>query len=85
MTKVYRARTFKSGNSVALRLPKGLGIEEGREMVVREEQGRYVVEPVAPARQTINLEGIAGSLADLKRLPAEEKSRDWGSKAMPRD
>ncbi|RYY44427.1 MAG: AbrB/MazE/SpoVT family DNA-binding domain-containing protein, partial [Sphingomonadales bacterium] len=28
----YRAKTFKSGNSVALRLPKALGIKEGMEM-----------------------------------------------------
>ncbi len=26
MTKEYRAKVFKSGNSVALRLPKALGI-----------------------------------------------------------
>jgi tRNA (guanine37-N1)-methyltransferase len=43
---MIRTRTFKSGNSVALRLPKALGIREGVEMRVREEQGRYVVEPV---------------------------------------
>jgi antitoxin VapB len=40
MTKEVRAKTFKSGNSVALRLPKTLGIKEGVEMTVREEQGR---------------------------------------------
>ena len=33
-------RTFKSGNSVAVRLPKVLGIKEGTEMRVREEQGK---------------------------------------------
>ena len=36
MTTEYRAKTFKSGNSVALRLPKGLGVKEGLEMTVRE-------------------------------------------------
>ena len=51
MTKEVRARTFKSGNSVALRLPKALGIKEGVEMSVREEQGRYVVEPVQELEQ----------------------------------
>ena len=35
-------RTFKSGNSIAVRLPKALGIEAGTEMRVREEQGKYV-------------------------------------------
>ena len=38
-------KTFKSGNSIAVRLPKALGIEAGTEMRVREEQGRYVSSP----------------------------------------
>ena len=41
MTKEYRAKVFKSGNSLALRLPKALGIEEGTEMIVREERGEF--------------------------------------------
>ena len=39
-------KTFKSGNSVAVRLPRALGVEPGVEMIVREERGRYIVEPV---------------------------------------
>jgi antitoxin VapB len=35
-------KTFKSGNSVAVRLPKGLGIEAGVEVEV-EEQGNGVM------------------------------------------
>ena len=41
-----RTRTFKSGNSVAVRLPKSLGIGPGVDVSVREERGRYIVEPV---------------------------------------
>ena len=55
MTKEIRSKTFKSGNSVALRLPKALGIAEGVEMRVREEQGKYVIEPVTPERKKIDL------------------------------
>jgi antitoxin VapB len=83
MTKEYRARTFKSGNSVALRLPKGLGVSEGREMRVREEQGRYIVEPVEMTPIKIDLTGIAGSMPWLKPLSREEREsdndgpRDW--------
>lgn len=72
MTTEYRAKTFKSGNSVALRLPKGLGIVEGREMVVREEHGRYVVEPVEPQRKKIDLSFLDGRTAGLKPLPRED-------------
>ncbi|MBY0519951.1 MAG: AbrB family transcriptional regulator [Sphingomonas sp.] len=34
MTQEYRAKVFKSGNSLALRLPKALGFAEGEDMVV---------------------------------------------------
>ncbi len=80
MTKEIRAKTFKSGNSVALRLPKALGIKEGVEMKVREEQGRYVVEPVDKPKKKIDLTGIAGSCPGLKPLPREDfddPPRDW--------
>jgi antitoxin VapB len=76
MTKEIRAKTFKSGNSVALRLPKALGIKEGVEMSVREEQGRYVVEPVASPKRKVDLGGIAGACPDLKPLTAEEREID---------
>ena len=75
-------RTFKSGNSVAIRLPKALGIEAGTEMVVREERGRYVIEPVEKRPKRIDLTGIYGSIPDLKPLTPEEREfeespRDW--------
>ena len=76
MAKEYRTKTFKSGNSVALRLPKGLGIVEGSEMKVREEQGRYVIEPVGVQRK-IDLTGIWGSIPGLGRMIFEDKERTW--------
>lgn len=77
MTREIRAKTFKSGNSVALRLPKALGIKEGTEMRVREERGRYVVEPVEPERKKIDLSFLKkhGPL-DLKLLTPEEREID---------
>lgn len=77
MTKEVRAKTFKSGNSVALRLPKALGIKEGVEMKVREEQGRYVVEPVDRPKRKIDLTGIVGSCPELKPLTREEREFEY--------
>lgn len=34
MTREWTTKTFKSGNSVAMRLPKALGIVEGDEVVI---------------------------------------------------
>ncbi|MEJ6594054.1 AbrB/MazE/SpoVT family DNA-binding domain-containing protein [Parasphingorhabdus sp.] len=80
--KIYRTKVFKSGNSVALRLPKGLGIEAGIEMILREEHGRYIAEPVSRKPKKIDLTGIAGSMPGLKPLTAKEREfedspRDW--------
>jgi antitoxin VapB len=71
-----KTRTFKSGNSVALRLPKALGVEPGIEMTVREERGRYIVEPIEQKPEKIDLTGIFGSCAGLKPLTDEEREID---------
>lgn len=75
-------RTFKSGNSIAVRLPKALGIREGTEMRVREEQGRYILEPLKEQPERIDLAGIAGSMPWLKPLTRDDREfdespRDW--------
>ena len=59
-------KTFKSGNSVAVRLPKALGVQPGVEVTVREERGRYVIEPVEdkPSAGKIELSAIYGSIPD---------------------
>ena len=68
-----KTRTFKSGNSVAVRLPKALGVEPGVEMTVREERGRYIVEPVEQKPERIDLTGIYGSGAGLRPLTDKER------------
>jgi len=65
MTTEYRAKTFKSGNSVALRLPKGLGIDEGIEMKVREEQGHYIVERVEQPKRKLDVDKFWGKAKGL--------------------
>lgn len=85
----YRAKIFKSGNSVALRLPKALGLKEGTEMIVREEKGEFTLRPVNEAPRKIDLTGIYGSIPDLKLLTPEdrefeERELDWEGKLLPR-
>lgn len=79
MGKEYVAKVFKSGNSLALRLPKALGLAEGVEMRVREEAGRYSFEPVAKA-DGIDVDSFWGKCPGLT-VPAreafEDASRSW--------
>ena len=74
MRRQYRGKTFKSGNSVALRLPKGLGVPEGAELrMVREAPMSFRVEPVDAPKRKIDISGFAGSMPWLKPLTPEER------------
>ena len=76
MAKEYRAKVFKSGNSLALRLPKALGLEEGTEMIVREEHGEFRFEPVDKPKAKIDVSGFWGKAPWLKPLPRELREFD---------
>jgi antitoxin VapB len=81
MSKEYRAKVFKSGNSMALRLPKALGLEEGTEMVLREERATFVFEPVNAPKRKIDVSKFAGKAPWLKPLTAEEREFDHSPRA----
>ena len=88
MGEEYRARIFKSGNSLALRLPKALGLKEGAEVVLREERRGFSVEPV-DGEETIGGDWI-GALPDLMPIAdedreLEERELDWGLRKLRRD
>ncbi len=75
--EAYHGTTFKSGNSVALRLPKGMGIPEGTEVrMVKEAPMSFRIEPVDAPRRTIDISGFAGKAPWLKPLPRELREFD---------
>lgn len=85
MEDEYQGRTFKSGNSVALRLPKGLGIPEGTDVrIVKESAMTFRIEPVASPRRTIDISGFAGKLPGFKPAPREDFGERPGAGARPK-
>lgn len=74
MSEEYRAKVFKSGNSMALRLPKALGVTEGTEMrIVREERSGFKIEPVDQPKRKFDVGKIWGIGKDLElKLIADE-------------
>lgn len=73
MDDEYQSTTFKSGNSVALRLPKGLGVPEGTQVrMVQEAPMSFRVEPVVAPRKKIDISGFAGKLPGFKPAPRED-------------
>lgn len=78
-------KAFKSGNSIAVRLPAAFGVKEGTEMRVREEHGRYIVEPVGPAENRPRLRDLIGRCPGAKpaaRLEIEFRPLDWERKRL---
>ena len=80
MTKQWRTKTFKSGNSVALRLPKGTGLKEGDDMIiVPHDGGKFSLWREAEALEV--LMSLYGSMSPgfMKdgRGDIEQGERDW--------
>ncbi|HEU4967445.1 AbrB/MazE/SpoVT family DNA-binding domain-containing protein [Sphingomonas sp.] len=71
----YTAKTFKSGNSIALRLPKALGIKEGMEMKVREEDGNLIVAPADRPKRKFNIDKVWGCAAGSGLQPIKPEDR----------
>ncbi len=76
MNKEYRAKVFKSGNSLALRLPKALGLEEGSEMVLREVQKGYALEPAEKPRQKLDVDRFWGKAKGMIHVPEPREDFD---------
>lgn len=90
MSEEYHAKVFKSGNSLALRLPKALGITEGTEMTLREEHGKYIFEPAEVPRRKIDIGKFWGKAPWLKPIKPEdrifeERELDWEGKRLKHD
>jgi antitoxin VapB len=75
------AKTFKSGNSEAIRLPKGLGFGIGTEVRIERDGDRVVLTPVAdPEAVRANMRKLVEELRRItgpEGLPREERDVDW--------
>ena len=91
MSDEYLGKVFKSGNSAALRLPKGLGIPEGTEVrMVKEARMTFRVEPVDAPKRKFNIDkiwgiGIGSGLQLIKDEDRifEEVKRPWDDPDWP--
>ena len=76
MGKEYTAKSFKSGNSVAIRMPAGLGVEPEREFSVFEEEGNLVLRAKDKPKRKFNINKVAGSAKGLRYIEPESRSFD---------
>lgn len=74
------ARTFKSGNSEAVRLPKGYGFGPGTEVRIEREGGRVVLTAVENDEQLAEkrrrFEAMIADMAAIGPVPGGRQERD---------
>jgi len=72
--KHFKAKVFKSGNSLALRLPAGLGLAAGTEMDLRVENGEhYSFEPSESPKRKFNVAKVWGAATGLELIKPEDR------------
>lgn len=80
----YTAKSFKSGNSVAIRIPAALGVEPDREWTVVEKDGDLVLHLKDKPKRKFNIDKVWGSATNLKSIDPddrwfEERPLNWGT------
>ncbi len=95
MGKEYTAKSFKSGNSVAIRMPAALGVEPEREWSVSEENGDLVLRPKDRPKRKFDIDAIWGCAvgSGLQFIKPEDRvfeerpllwdDPEWREKHMP--
>lgn len=69
----FRAKVFKSGNSLALRLPAELGFSAGMEMNLRVDGDTYYLEPLDAPKRPFAIDKVWGSASGLELIKPEDR------------
>lgn len=71
----YITKIFKSGNSLAVRIPAGTKLSAGMEMELVIEDGQFLgYEPVEQPKRKFNIAKVAGSAKSLKYVDRGDRS-----------
>ena len=79
----HKTKIFKSGNSLAVRIPAGTDLVAGMEMELVVEHGQFLsYEPVDQPKRKFNIAKVAGSATSLRLIEDderlfEERSLNW--------
>lgn len=82
MGKQWPARSFKSGNSVAIRIPAALGVEPNRDWTVEVREGEYVFRQQDAPKRKFNIAKVAGSATNLEYVRSEDREFDERPSAL---
>lgn len=70
----HKVKVFKSGNSLAVRIPAGTRLAAGAEMELTIEDGQFLsYEPADRPKRKFNVAKVAGSATDLHLIAPEDR------------
>lgn len=70
----HKVKVFKSGNSLAVRIPAGTKLVAGTEMELIVEDGQFLsYEPVNQPKRKFNIAKVAGSATGLQLIAPEDR------------
>ena len=73
----HRTKIFKSGNSLAVRIPAGTALAAGMEMELTVEGGQFLsYDPVEAPKRKFNIAKVAGSAKGLNYVEPESRLFD---------
>jgi antitoxin VapB len=74
MMGVVESRAFKSGNSIAVRLPRGMGIAEGTDLTIEKKGDAIIIRPAKdPAEEKRKITELVEALRALGPVGEVEK------------
>lgn len=91
----FPAKSFKSGNSVAIRMPAALGVQPDKEWTVEERDGEYIIRERNAPKRKFNIEKVRGCAigSGLQLIKDEDRvfkerpllwdDPEWRAKYMP--
>jgi antitoxin VapB len=95
MGREWPTRSFKSGNSVAVRIPAGVGLEPNKEWVLIEREGELAIRAADQPKRKFNIDKVRGCAigSGLRFIEPEERvfeerpllwdDPEWRAKYMP--
>lgn len=81
--RTMRTKIFRSGNSLAVRIPSGTKLKAGMEMDLTIDDGEFLsLEPIGRPKRKFNIAKVAGSACSLKLIDDdarlfEDRTLDW--------
>jgi antitoxin VapB len=96
--KHYRARVFKSGNSLAVRIPVGTRLVAGMQMDLTVENGEILsLQPIDPPKRKFDIDKVWGCAIGSGLQPIDPDNRwfeerpllwddpDWRARHLPKE